>query len=52
MRNSRLGEANQGVLMGNRAAYAVNNAIDDTEAPIKARMKERESAGKPPLEGD
>jgi hypothetical protein len=52
MRNSRLEEANQGVLMGNRAAYAVDSVIDPADAQVKARLKEREAAGKPPLEGD
>jgi hypothetical protein len=52
MRDSRLGEANEGVLMGNRAVYAVNSAIDNADSQMKARMKERESSGKPHLEGD
>jgi hypothetical protein len=52
MRSSRLEEANQGILMGNRAVHAANSAIDDADAQMKARMKERASAGKPRLEGD
>ena len=52
MRDSRLEEANQGVLIGNRAAYAVNSAIENADTQMEARLKERASAGKPPLEGD
>jgi hypothetical protein len=52
MRDSRLEEANQGILMGNRAVHTANSTIDDADAQMKARMKERASAGKPPLEGD
>jgi len=52
MRNSRLEEANQGILMGNRVAHTVNSTIDDADAQMKAREKERAVAGKPPLEGD